>query len=406
MVHVDDRRVCNTFVAAYNPLDPRKSPFVMAAMRKRRFLKTGPVLSCLGTATLIFWGGYYYSIAAALTPIQPVKLGLITILSGNYADFGKASSLAAELAVADYNEANPDKKVTLVVEDDGADPKKGMSAFRKLRDADKADIIVPLSTFTIGTVRDLVNNERRVTFILGNEPYEPADDFVYMVSPAAVPAQRAFGAHVAERHPNGNIVVITSQNEALLRFSRGVVSGVGARAQLIEIPPAESDLRSIALRVKAAVPTAIVFNSLPAQSAQMLVSLRSIGVNSKLYFDESLTNSLSDFAAVLGDLSFLNAAELLRMRSNRDSKFVERFESNYKIPAPQAADFTYDAVRLALLLHGMKPDEAKAWLQRETYDGVSGRIKFDGNGLRVSEYTILSLEQDQEFQRFLARQDF
>ncbi|RIL12048.1 MAG: hypothetical protein DCC75_01145 [Proteobacteria bacterium] len=320
------------------------------------------------------------------------RVGFITVLSGEYSDVGQATANGARLAIKDYNSANPAEDVRLILEDDGGDPKKGLSAFQKLRTVNKAEIILPISTFTIGSIRELVNRERRITLILGNEPYEPTDDYIYMLTPSAIPADVAFGKHIAKTNPVGKIMVVTSENQAIIRFGRALREGAGARAEIIELPSGLTDYRSIALAILAKGPVAIAFVALPRESALTLKALRELHFTSKLYFDESVINSITDFKTILGDLSVLNSAELLKLASHVDPIFVDRYVRAFGGNSRLWADYAYDAVQLALKLKEKRPEEAREWLANNVYSGVSGEIQFDERGLRRPEYSFVPLK--------------
>jgi ABC-type branched-subunit amino acid transport system substrate-binding protein len=324
------------------------------------------------------------------------KLGFITILTGPYSDFGTASAKAAQLAIEDYMGKHPEEEIKLILEDDGADPKKGLSAFQKLRTVDHADLILPLSTFTIGSVRSIVNREKRLTLILGNEPYEPEDDYIYMLSPAAAPAEVAMGKRIAELHPQGRIVAFVSQNEAFFRFARAVKEGTGGRAELIEIP-AGADIRAIVGKVRGMNPVAVMFNALPVEAAQIIKNMREIHFAPSLYFDDSVVTGLSDYQTTLGGLESLSKELVVTLSTRSDPKFVENFTKRFNTPPQLWTDYTYDLVALALSLRHKPVEEARSWLRTNVYHGVSGDIEFDAVGLRKPVYSIIPLGQHPGF---------
>jgi branched-chain amino acid transport system substrate-binding protein len=327
----------------------------------------------------------------------PLTVGFISILSGPYSDVGQAMANAAQMAVEEYGEAHPETKVRLLVEDDGADPKKALTAYFKLKEVDKADIILPISTFAIGVLRERVNQAKTLSLILGNEPYEPQDDYIYMLSPAAIPAERGLGEFVAAAHPDGKVLIVTSQNEAFFRFARAVQAGVGARAELLEVPAGLTDLGAIALRAKAKNPVAIVFNGFPLDTARMLKELHRLGFTPALYFDESIANSLSDLRTVLTELSLLKGAHILTLATDTDKNFTERYQKRFGVSPKIWTDYAYDAVRLALELKDREVEDARAWLRTNTYQGVSGKIRFDATGLRVADYSVIPLREHANF---------
>ena len=164
--------------------------------------------------------------------------------------------------------------------------------------------------------------------------------------------------------------------------------GAGKDARIIELPANLSDFRSIATSIKGEKPVAIVFNAAPSDAAKLLKSLRALSVDVPLYFDESISNSISDFREILGDVSFLKNAGFLKLSAHTDTSFVERFQKTFGNPPAAWTDYAYDLVALALFLKDKTADESRDWLKTHTYEGVSGRISFDTNGLRKAEFTI------------------
>lgn len=61
-----------------------------------------------------------------------LKIGLVAALNGDLKPWGQDSQDGAELAVDEYNKANPGKKVQLLVEDSSSRPEQGKSAAEKL----------------------------------------------------------------------------------------------------------------------------------------------------------------------------------------------------------------------------------------------------------------------------------
>ena len=70
------------------------------------------------------------------------KIGLIASLNGENQPWGVDSQKGAQLAVEEFNAANPDMKVDLIVEDTGSKPEGGRSAADKLVGEDKVLAVV------------------------------------------------------------------------------------------------------------------------------------------------------------------------------------------------------------------------------------------------------------------------
>ncbi len=71
-----------------------------------------------------------------------IKIGMIASLNGENQPWGVDSKKGAELAVEEFNAANPDMKVELIVEDTGSKPEGGKSAAEKLVGDDKVLAVI------------------------------------------------------------------------------------------------------------------------------------------------------------------------------------------------------------------------------------------------------------------------
>ena len=94
------------------------------------------------------------------------KIGVIFPLSGQFAEIGKDVLDGVNL----YKDENPD--VTIIVEDDGFESKRSISAYRKLRDIDEVSIIVgPLGPVTAKIL--LLPAESAPTSVILKQPMSP-----------------------------------------------------------------------------------------------------------------------------------------------------------------------------------------------------------------------------------------
>lgn len=76
---------------------------------------------------------------------KPVKIGMITDLSGRFVSVGKDLQAAAKQAVEKVN-SESGTKIELEVVDSGGEPAQSVVAYRQLRDNDAAAVIGPLSS--------------------------------------------------------------------------------------------------------------------------------------------------------------------------------------------------------------------------------------------------------------------
>ncbi len=97
---------------------------------------------------------------------QPLKIGMVTSLSGPFAGLGEAMRAGIAMALAEYGNELAGRPVELIVEDDQAKPDEGVRKFRKLIGQDNVDIVSGVISSAVAlAVRDVVTEAKALTFI-------------------------------------------------------------------------------------------------------------------------------------------------------------------------------------------------------------------------------------------------
>jgi urea transport system substrate-binding protein len=126
---------------------------------RRQFLKYGAGATA-GLATL----GFPAVLRAAA---QPVKMGILTSLTGVHAIFGETMLHCAQYAQKEVNERGgiEGRKLELVIEDDETDPKVGIEKARKLIKRDKVDVIVGAISSAMRNAVGTVTTREKTVFV-------------------------------------------------------------------------------------------------------------------------------------------------------------------------------------------------------------------------------------------------
>jgi branched-chain amino acid transport system substrate-binding protein len=99
-----------------------------------------------------------------------VKLGVLTDMTGLYADFsGKGSLLAAQMAVEDFGGKVLGKPIEVISADHQNKPDVGVAIARKWIDTEKVDAIVDLATSSVAlAVLEVMKERKRVALLSGS----------------------------------------------------------------------------------------------------------------------------------------------------------------------------------------------------------------------------------------------
>jgi branched-chain amino acid transport system substrate-binding protein len=120
-------------------------------------------------AALILVGSTLPSVSDAQGAKAPIKIGVLTDMSGVYSDAsGKGSVEAVKMAIEDFNEPLFGKPVEMVSADHQSNAATAASIARKWYDNDGVDIIVDLSNSAIAlAVQDVSKEKRKIDLVTG-----------------------------------------------------------------------------------------------------------------------------------------------------------------------------------------------------------------------------------------------
>ncbi len=107
--------------------------------------------------------------APARAQARPLKIGMITSLSGPFAALGESMRGGMRLLLTQSGERFADRPVELIVEDDQARPDDGVRKARKLIGQDRVDLLCGVIHSGVAlALRDVVTEARMPTFLLGS----------------------------------------------------------------------------------------------------------------------------------------------------------------------------------------------------------------------------------------------
>jgi branched-chain amino acid transport system substrate-binding protein len=113
-------------------------------------------------------------------PSGPIKIGMVTSLTGNYAPLGTNNKLAAQQVVDQVNNKGGinGRKIELNMVDDGSDPNQSVIQFNKVLDDGAVAVLAPAQSTADLAIKPVANDKKIPTVALG-----AADDQVIPVTP-------------------------------------------------------------------------------------------------------------------------------------------------------------------------------------------------------------------------------
>lgn len=327
------------------------------------------------------------------TESEDIKIGVTTPLTGDAASWGEMQKRATELALEDFNSAGGinGRKIKVIYEDDQADPKEGVNAFKKLVGVDKVSIVVgsPASGVTL-SVAPIANQAEVVLLSSGSTSTDvgKAGPYVFRIMPSDE-IQSSIMADWAWDLGYRNISVIYVENS----WGRGLMEAFtkdftdkGGEIDIVEAAdPEASDFRTQLTKIKSLNPDAIYAPLYQKGAGLMIKQARELGLEQQILgADVYGTPELIEAGgtAVEGVL-YTTFGEY---HGPEYQSFAEKYKEKYGLDLETYTSYCYDAFVIALEAIKRIPSEEEIngsnireeLLKIEDYRGVTGLTTFAG----------------------------
>ncbi|HLD04268.1 MAG TPA: ABC transporter substrate-binding protein [Candidatus Nanoarchaeia archaeon] len=318
------------------------------------------------------------------TQQDTIEIGSILILTGDGASWGIAARNGMDMAAEKINQEGGilGKKLILVHEDDGSDPKRALSAFQKLTDINHINLIVGTTWSHTGLPLVQRADEKKVIMVspsLGVKEFNEGSKYLFNIWPhdyllSEELAKQVYGkGHRKVAIFSAQQVWVKDQTDAF----RKEFEKLGGKIQLVVEPdPDDKELRAEALKISAHKDIDAIINP-HIQAADIIAKrLKEAGVKVPIY-SVALDNAIIQASQGAMDGTIF----LTSLTPSLD--FEKAYKEKYDMELDIGADTGYDAVMLlaqAIKAVGSTDSNKIAdYLgSLKEYDGASGHLTFDG----------------------------
>ncbi len=322
-----------------------------------------------------------------------VKIGISTILSGDFASLGQNIVDSAELAA---EELALDLNIKFVVEDAKCGQSQGLTATKKLVEVDDVKVIIggTCSDDTMASAPYV--NEAKVVYITpvtGGSNIDNAGEYIFRTGNADVQAGIQPAHDFIEKFNFTKAAIITEQREYTIDIRDHFKKEFGKLGGEVvideEFIPDTKDFRTTLLKVKREKPDAIlILSQLGTTGAHFIKQARELGFDDPMF--TTFTTVVNDNAKqIAGDamngVYFYDPAydpEDIKLLAFF-AKYKEKYGKEPVIPFHSAA--TYDTVRIivdAIKVVGNDGEKVHDWMLAnvKNYDGFMGNFSLDEKG--------------------------
>ena len=346
----------------------------------------------------VFGGRAWYLHKQAEQNKDAVKVGLLSVNSGQYAQMGHDFNNGSILAIEELN-AQSDKKMELIIEDGKAVAKEAINGFNKLL-FHNVDAAIVIGDIQMPPVAPLVAEHKipTVMTIMGNTAYLKHNQgrYMYQIWPANYGFCHTIGEYAKNELKLDKVAVIKMGSIYGQDGAKGFLDALGKPAVIVEEfkPDATTDLRPMVLKVLATNPDAIFVTGHGKAYSTVINHIKEYRFNGTLLTDSAI-NEIQHIENIkdIGGIIFAEIDDYDNLPAYIE--FSKRYEKRFNKKPTLESVFGYDSVRL--VYEGIKrnPKDIRAGLESiEEFDTMSGKMKLMEDGGSIFHLSIRQMQSD------------
>lgn len=317
-----------------------------------------------------------------------IKVGVLTPLTGPAVIYGENVKRGIDLALEEIN-ANggiEGRQIKLYYEDTMCDPKKGVSAYEKLRSTVDPDIYIGTvcSSVTL-TLGSLFEQSGDVLISAGASNSKISNyESVFRVWPSDALQGNYLGKIVREQFNYDTVAFLYLNDDYGVGLKDSFAekfSSLGGSVVLEEaIPEGASDVRSQLIKIKSLNPDVVFLPLWSKEIGLVLKTAKELGMNTQFISGEgSHENSVIEIGGkgAEGLIGTVVAVEETSRREEFSKNFLDKYGEDFSI----LSDAAYDILYVFKYATTDCDDSLKACLgSMEPIALASGTVSFDSNG--------------------------
>ncbi len=334
---------------------------------------------------------------------EPIKIGLVTPLTGDAAALGEFMKNVTDLAVAEINEAGGvnGQMMEIIYEDGKCSGAPSVSATQKLLSSDQVKIIMGAEC-SGGVLAMLPVTDQAGVFVFSSSATSPDLSDKSPLFARTIPSDASQGRVLAEAAITRGwkkVFVIQESSDYALGIFRAFESNYPATAGTItkeEYPANTTDFRSILAKAKTAQPDAMLFiPQSPGTAERLIKNFSDLKWNVPVMADDVIGGNpplLSNFKdSVEGMLVAEQALDQTNTKfQTLDSNYKTKYNKElvYKTYGQAQYDLVY-LVKEGLMKFGNDPMKIAAWVRTVAdWEGASGKVTIGMNGDRIGGHVV------------------
>jgi len=324
-----------------------------------------------------------------------LRIGCITILTGDVATYGKETQQGLDLAIEESNKEKlfGNKKLEIIYEDDKIDAKTGVQAINKLINVDKVPVIIGAFSSRVTLAIAPIAEKNKVVLLSASataDAIKDAGDFIFRI----VPPNRIQGSSAAKFIKNklykNNAAIYYVNDEygvSLAKEFQNAFTAMNGKIIFNEaFTPGQKDFKTILYKIKNLNPDVIYFPGQAAETGLILKQAKEIGLNVTFVGgDGSYSPDLITIAGNTAENTYYTIMSMgFGVSDSLIHSFTGKFKRKYGIEPSVYSAYAYDAGKIisyVISKSEFTSESIKENLYKvRNYKGVTGYTTFDEFG--------------------------
>jgi branched-chain amino acid transport system substrate-binding protein len=332
---------------------------------------------------------------------EAFKIGAYLSLTGWAANYGEDAKRGIDLALQEVNSKGgiQGKKVEVLYEDSGGNPKQAVSAVQKLINIDKVPIIIGgLFSGEALAVGPICQSSKVPTIATqaSHQDVTKAGEYVFRIAPPISMEELVieYAYKVLGGRRLAGLLFSTDMGRSAAVIAEEVFTKLGGKIVKIEFfQEGTTDFKTQLLKIREEKPDVIEIKGSIKEVAQIIKQMQELGmklpiIGSNMLREPKLWELTGE--AVKGAAYATWAPD--PSTKSRYEKFISDYKSKYGFePKTVTATFAYEATKLAVYALDKGGDTGekaeKALLTMKNYPGITGEVTFT-NGERKARYCV------------------
>jgi branched-chain amino acid transport system substrate-binding protein len=344
-----------------------------------------------------------------------VKIGLMAPLTGSWASEGQEMKQIVDLLAAGVNGSGGlgGKKVEIVTEDDGGDPKTSALAAQRLVTKGVVAVIGTYGSAVTEASQAIYDESKIPQVATGSTNVRLTDKGMkyFFRTCGRDDAQGLVAAQAIEKAGYKKVAILHDNStyaKGLADVAKGLLEPKGIKIVFFDaITPKEQDYTTILTKLKNAGPEIVFFTGYYGEAGLMLRQKREMGWKVPFIGGDATNNP--DLVKIAGKeaaegFSFLSDPLPKDLTNENVKKFMAEYGKKYGAPANSIyavyAGDAFNVLAAAIGAVGTDPAKMADYLKTglKAYPGLTGAITFDKKGDRVGGgYRVYKVDKDGAF---------